>query len=401
MASQVEFLRARHELTVVAPAGTTAERERLESSGVKVIEFPAGASTETGDETAAGPGGRGPGRLGRGLRNAYFHLRHFAAGAECDPEEVLFARGLLPVETAAQIVARENCDCVVAAFPDFAYLREAVPPGVFCVYDSIEVRYTTWARRARYERRAHWRVYWAIEGRRMRSYEAFWASRYDLVTAISRRDEAFLRALGCSHVVTIPEGVRAARTSSAPAPGHTALFLGNFTNVPNVDAVAWFTQKVWPHVRRHVRDARLVVAGGAAPAEVRALDGREGIEVVGFVDDLERLFARTRVFVLPMRMGGGQKIKLVDAMGAALPVVTTPQGCEGMEVTSGSEVLVAHNAADFALYTIRVMHSDRLARRLAAAALERVRRDYDKDTLLARFEQELVRGAAERARAGR
>ena len=394
MASQLEFLAARHEVAVVAPVGAASEREHLEASGVKVIALSSSASGGGGEKKASGRT-----RFRTRFRDAYFHLRHFAAGAGCDPEEVLFARGVLPAGTAADMIAREKCDCVVVAFPDFAYLREAIPGGIFCVYDSIEVRYTTWARRARYERSAHWRVYWGIESRRMRAYEALWANRYDLAVAISGRDEELLRDLGCSRVLTVPEGVRPARESAAAAPGHTALFLGNFTNVPNVDGLLWFARKVWPQVRRHLGDARLVVAGSAAPPEVREFDGRDGIEVVGFVDDLEDLFARTRVFVLPMRMGGGQKIKLVDAMGSGLPVVTTPRGCEGMNVISGTELLVAASPADFALYTIRVMESDRLARRLGASALARIRRDYDKKGLLTRFENELVRGVEAKARA--
>jgi len=302
----------------------------------------------------------------------------------------------VPVSLARRIVEQARPDAVVVAFPEFAYLREAVAENVFRVYDSHEVRYTTCRRRAKYETAWYWRLYWRIESRRMKTYEARTARAYDLVAAISERDRALLRGLGCRQVAHLPEGAEPTGEPRGPVAGHVALFLGNFTNMPNVDAVRWLARDIWPLVRRRVQDAELWVAGQKAPRDLRALDGRDGVRMRGFVDDIAALFAQVRLMVLPMRMGGGQKIKLVQAMAAGLPVVATPEGAEGMSLEEGKDLLCAREPEQFAAEVARVMTDDATARELGRAARERVASNYRKRDILERFEEALELGVRQK-----
>ena len=393
--SQISFLAPRHDVVVASFDGPAADRRRLEERGVRLERLPSPAALaeeadrDTADASETPPGGC-PCR--RSLAAVYFHLRHLAGGFDAEPEEVAFTKGFLPLQLARRIISDARPDCVVVSFPEFAYLRRAVGGDPFCVYDSIEVRYTTWARRARLEPLPHWRLYWAIEARRMRAYEAYWAGRYDLAVAISPRDKRFLEGLGCATVEVFPEGGDVACEPLARALRPVALFVGNYTNIPNVDAVRWFAAEVWPEVRRRVPQAEFHVAGASIPEEIRRLDGADGVKVLGFVNDLKEAFCSSRVFVLPMRMGGGQKIKLVEAMSAGMPVVSTPAGCEGMEVRRGRDVLVESAPKRFASAVARVLTDDAVAEALGRAAHERAARDYDRGRILERFERRLVSG---------
>ena len=393
--SQLSFLAGRHEVSVASFNGPAEDLRglRARAHDVEILPSPPGY----GGQAKAQEGQKAhQKRSDSSLRSAYFHLRHLANGFKCEPEEVAFTRRFVPPTLARQIIERVRPDCLIITQAEFAYLREAAGEGIFCVYDSQEVRYTTLERRAAYEWNLHWRLYWAIESRRMKAYEAHWAKQFDLVSAISRRDECFFRMLGCENVSVFPEGspVQECRAVEVRGKAPVALFLGNFTNVPNVDAVEWFVRHVWPVVRKAVPRAEFHVAGVSIPGSIGRLDGRDGIRVLGFVDDLGKAFGGARVFVLPMRMGGGQKVKLAQALAAGLPVVSTPEGCEGMTLESGRDLLVESSKVNFASAVVRLFEDDDLAESLGRAGRARVEKDYNRQEILGRFENALLEGVA-------
>jgi len=125
------------------------------------------------------------------------------------------------------------------------------------------------------------------------------------------------------------------------------LFLGGFAHAPNVDAVKWFVQEIWPMVRSKLPQAIFYIAGSNVPEEVYQLES-DGVVILGHVADLEPLFARCRVFVAPLRYGAGVKGKIVTSLRYGLPVVTTPIGNEGMDLKNGHEILLADDAVSFA-----------------------------------------------------
>jgi glycosyltransferase involved in cell wall biosynthesis len=142
------------------------------------------------------------------------------------------------------------------------------------------------------------------------------------------------------------------------------LFVGSFQHAPNVDAVRHLVESLWPHIRRVEPDATLTVAGAHMTAEVESL-GRPGIEIVGWVPDLEPLYQQSRVFVAPLRYGAGMKGKVAESMIHGLPVVTTSVGAEGMSARPGHDLLVADDPNDFAAAVTRLMSDDALWHQLA------------------------------------
>jgi GT2 family glycosyltransferase len=143
-------------------------------------------------------------------------------------------------------------------------------------------------------------------------------------------------------------------------------FLGGYRHPPNVDAVLFFAEQIFPLIRARQKQARFVVAGANPGPELLALAGPD-IEVTGMVDDLRSVFDRVRVFVCPLRIGAGTKGKVSTAMSYGLPVVSTSCGAEGMDLVDGQDVLIADEPEAFAEACLRVHEDAALWRQLSEA----------------------------------
>lgn len=132
------------------------------------------------------------------------------------------------------------------------------------------------------------------------------------------------------------------------------MFLGGYRHLPNVDAVLYFADKVWPLVHQKLPDAEFLVVGSNAPPELTALDGKDGIKVAGYVSDLQPLFEQVRLSVAPIRYGAGIKGKVAMSLAHGVPVVCTECAAEGMGMTNGREAVVADDPGLMAEEIIRL-----------------------------------------------
>jgi putative sugar O-methyltransferase len=164
----------------------------------------------------------------------------------------------------------------------------------------------------------------------------------------------------------------------APGPErrHDILFIGTYQHPPNADGAIYFAREVWPLVRTQLPGARFLVAGSAVTPEVAALATEEGVEVVGFVQDLEALMNQVRVSVAPLRYGAGLKGKIASALQAGLPTVATTIAAEGVALTDGNEILIADTPEDMAAAVVRLYSDDRLWCDLASRGFDFLRREY-------------------------
>ncbi len=135
------------------------------------------------------------------------------------------------------------------------------------------------------------------------------------------------------------------------------LFVGGFKHRPNVDGLLWFVSEAWPRVLATVPDAKLTVVGGDAPPEVVALADQPGIRLMGRVPDTAPFLDAAMVSIAPLRYGAGMKGKVVEAMAAGVPVVTTSFGIQGLGARHGSEVLIGSTAEELAAHTISTLSS--------------------------------------------
>lgn len=154
------------------------------------------------------------------------------------------------------------------------------------------------------------------------------------------------------------------------------LFVGTYQHPPNADAAIFFARKVWPLVRAQLPEARFLVVGSAVTPEVEALGAEEGVEVVGFVQDLDALMSQVRVSVAPLRYGAGLKGKMASALQSGLPTVATRIAAEGTALIDGRDILIADTPEEMAAAVVRLYSDDALWLALAANGFDFVRREY-------------------------
>ncbi len=150
-------------------------------------------------------------------------------------------------------------------------------------------------------------------------------------------------------------------------------FLGGYRHPPNVDAVKFFLDQIFPLLKREEPGLRFIMAGANPSAELQAL-ADDDIVVTGMVDDLRDVFDRVRVFVCPLRVGAGAKGKVASAMSYGVPIVSTSIGAEGMGLVDGQTVLLADTPAEFAAACLRLYRDPALWASLSEASLDLVRR---------------------------
>lgn len=234
-------------------------------------------------------------------------------------------------------------------------------------------------------------VYSLVQWRKLAAHEARTLCAFDRVTVVSEGDKAALARLARgADLRVVPNGVDTAHFAPGIAPiGGPAdlLFTATLDYRPNIDAAIWFAREVLPIVRAEWPDARFVVVGRAAVQAVRDLHNGTSVVVVGEVADVRPYVAGAAAYVVPMRIGGGSRLKLLEALSLAAPVVSTPMGAEGIEgLRDGAQLLLAASAADFARAALRLLGDRELARRLGAAGRAHMVARYDWRAIVPRLE---------------
>lgn len=212
---------------------------------------------------------------------------------------------------------------------------------------------------------------------RMSMVERRAARAGDAVICVSEHDRRHFAQAGARRTLLIPNGVdpELLALPAVAAPTERVLFFGGFGWEPNVDGAKRFVREVWPLIRRERPTAELRIAGTRAEERVGpAVEGVDGVRVLGFVRDLVPELACARVVVAPLWLGGGTRIKVLEALAAARPVVGTTIGVERIGFEHGMHGLVADDARGLASATIRVLADDALASRFAHNARELGRR---------------------------
>ena len=228
------------------------------------------------------------------------------------------------------------------------------------------------------------------EATRYRAMERHYLPLFERVYVCSGKDRTAVARSGVeARLSVVPNGVRIpaeappVRRTNRP---FTVLFVGNLSYYPNEDAVVFLCTEILARIRAATRRSvrALIVGGGAGPA-VRALARRPGVMVAGPVTDLAGCYATADVAVVPVRAGGGSRIKLLEALAYACPVVSTSVGAEGIVVRHGSELLIADGAADFAAACARVLERPGPVRAMVRRGRDFVERRHSPAAVLRRL----------------
>lgn len=220
---------------------------------------------------------------------------------------------------------------------------------------------------------------WRVKGWLMDRLEDRYLDKPDYIVAVSERDASVLRAGHPRRRVSVVEnGFDAAGTRPLPEPrgGNNLVFVGTMLYPPNTDAVIYFAEEVLPIVCRTVPDAAFVVVGMSPPEQLRR-SARPNVVLTGSVADVVPYYEQALVAVVPLRAGGGTRLKILEAMALGRAVVTTSKGCEGLDVCHGEHVMIADSAADFARCVVELLQRPDLRQELARNARRLVETRYD------------------------
>jgi glycosyltransferase involved in cell wall biosynthesis len=163
------------------------------------------------------------------------------------------------------------------------------------------------------------------------------------------------------------------------------LFLGSFRHTPNMVALDWFVEEILPQIIARRPEARLVVVGSDEPARRPYADRAPGVEIRGFVEDIREPLGRYAVFVCPVRSGSGVRVKLLEAFGSGIPVVSTRIGAEGLARHDGEFCLLADQPEEFAARVLRVFDDPAFAADMAARARAEVVANWDMAAITGRL----------------
>jgi len=343
----------------------------------------------------------------RGVRVVQMSPRHSALTAAAnawrrEPLQVLYYRSSsmqrLVVQTASEASAEGRpFDAAIAhLFRMAPYLERCA--GAYRIVDLTDAISQEVDRSLPY-RGLVWRMIYTLESPRIRRYERWTADSFDESWLISQADRQLLAAQRPqANLRVVPNGVDASRffPTHQPSLPDSLIFVGHLGVLHNIDAVTYLAREILPRVRAQVPGCTLEVVGASPSADVRRLENLPGVTVVGYVQDLNQHLNRAAVFVAPLRFAAGVQNKVLEAMAAGRPVVTTSLVNAGLGAQAGRDLLVADGADDTASKIVGLLSDAERRARIGQAGLAFVHQahNWDRVALRMREIEECRRSAA-------
>lgn len=208
------------------------------------------------------------------------------------------------------------------------------------------------------------------------------ANRLALRTLVcSETDKRYLKTLGFQRVVTVPNAIGKVR-SPPPLPAAPILgFIGNFWHPPNLAAAEHLVKTLWPSIKQQIPGARLLIAGKPVDLLASSKQPVDGVEYLGYVDDLHDFYRSIRVICCPIMAAGGTRVKLIEAALYGRPIVSTRIGAEGLDFEPEAEIYIRKLDRDFANGCMTLLTDWAACQRLGDAARARAESLYDADMI--------------------
>ena len=262
------------------------------------------------------------------------------------------------------------------------------PRDTRLVIDEHNIEYELFQRMCEGERSLPRRVFNRIEYARFRRFEQACWRRADACVVTSEREvEAVRTSAPDTPVAVVPNAVDLDyfAPSNTPVEPHTLIFSGTLNYRPNLDAVRYMIDEIWPLVRHRYPDAKLTLTGSTQGVDIRSLT-RPGVRLLGEVPDIRPYVTRAAAVVVPIRIGGGTRLKVLEAMAMGKPIVSTAAGCEGVAVDDGEHLIIADGAPAFASGIFEVFENPALRDALAQGGRRLVETRYSWDLAGTRLE---------------
>lgn len=275
---------------------------------------------------------------------------------------------------------------------DFLAPAVNVPRDLDCatVLFQHNVEAMIWKRHYEVQSNPAKKTYLFRQWRKMVHFEAATCPRFDCVVAVSREDREMMeREYNVEKVYDVPTGVDTdffRPSGERERKPHNLVFTGSMDWLPNEDAIRYFTEQIMPRIRQSVPGVTLTVVGrDPYPGLLELSKGDPSVIVTGRVEDVRPYMDEAAVYIVPLRIGGGTRLKIYEAMAMEKPIVSTSIGAEGLPVTDGEEILLADTPESFADAVVKLLKNEDLAHEIGQRAAARVRREFGWDTVADSF----------------
>jgi sugar transferase (PEP-CTERM/EpsH1 system associated) len=283
-------------------------------------------------------------------------------------------------ETTEKLAAQENFDVVVCDFLTPAVNLPAKLNAATLLFQH-NVEAMIWRRHFEIAASAPKKAFMKMQWRRMFDYEKRACQRFDWVAAVSKEDADAIRSeYGIENVSDIPTGVDTeffAPSGDVEKDEFSLVFTGSMDWLPNEDAIQWFTEEILPLVRQQIPQVSLTVVGrNPFPSLIELSKKDQSIVVTGRVPDVRPFMEKAAVYVVPIRIGGGTRLKIYEAMAMELPMVSTTIGAEGLPVADGEEILLRDTPQEFTKAVVKLLKDKNLAKKIGERAAQIVREKF-------------------------
>jgi glycosyltransferase involved in cell wall biosynthesis len=351
-------LAQRHDITLLCYGETSApEIQTLEEAGLHVQVVPPRAT---------------PSKLGL-LRRLFLNLfsalpysvvKHHSQSFQAALDELLLGKNwdLLQVEWT----------------PYMSFVSRKMPCPVVLATHNVECQ--IWARRAGQDRNPFRKLFFYLQAVKMRRFEKAALTRAACVSAVSKDDARIMESWGRKEVQVVSNGadLESYRLEQEKETANRILSISSLDWFPNIDALNFFVRDIWPIIRSRRSAATFQVIGRNPPASLRErLADSPGVVFVGEVNDVRAYIQSAAVLVVPLRIGGGSRLKILEALASCKAVVSTTIGAEGLELQDGMHISIADQPLEFAAKVVELLDSPSKRRQLGQAGRARVVERYD------------------------
>lgn len=275
----------------------------------------------------------------------------------------------------------------------FTYLPENF--SGLTIYHAHNAYFKIWERYSELPGNPVFRVAAYMEARRVKSYETNVANSVDMVFAAPNDAEELQRAGVCSSKLFNTFHLGDDQQLNLPDLNYSEteeklMYVGFLGWEPNAQGLLWFIDQVWPHLINRHPNLRFDVVGKNADVRLKnKIAGCEGIDLKGYVSDLQEIYRNSRVSVAPLLFGSGMKVKVLDAMARGIPTVTTTVGAEGISIEQGTHLLVADDPEEMAKNVSRLLANQHLWNRLQQSSRQLIRDHYTWNKLFDQMHREI------------
>jgi glycosyltransferase involved in cell wall biosynthesis len=264
------------------------------------------------------------------------------------------------------------------------YLPACSGVPVVCVHHDIESALLR--RRANVEQNAWRSSYFRYQSRRMEAVERQWCPRVALNVTVSEPDRDRIEQLAPgSRVAVVPNGVDTDEFQPDATAGTGVAYVGGTNTFPNLDALEFFAADILPHLRAAAQRGPVRWIGRASREQQQEYRDRHGIALTGYVEDARPMLREAACHIVPLRVGGGTRLKILSSWAMGKPVVSTSVGCEGLAAVDGDNILIRDEPAAFAEAVVRVLEDPALGRRLGEGGRATAERFYGWNVIGARM----------------